>query len=45
MFRSLDFIYAPTRNAEEELDFCTKVLGGEAEGASVLRFTNLSGRK
>ena len=30
MFRSLDFIYAPTRNAEEELDFCTKVLGGEA---------------
>ena len=30
MFRSLDFIYAPTRNAEEELSFCTKVLGGEA---------------
>jgi len=30
MFRSLDFIYAPTRNAEEELSFCTKLLGGEA---------------
>ncbi|MGH2426169.1 MAG: VOC family protein [bacterium] len=30
MFRSLDFIYAPTRNADEELSFCTKILGGEA---------------
>lgn len=30
MFRSLDFIYAPTRNADEELGFCTKILGGEA---------------
>lgn len=30
MFRSLDFIYAPTRNADEELRFCTKILGGEA---------------
>jgi len=30
VFRSLDFIYAPTRNAEEELSFCTKILGGEA---------------
>lgn len=30
MFRSLDFIYAPTRNADQELSFCTEILGGEA---------------
>jgi hypothetical protein len=30
VFRSLDFIYAPTRNADEELSVCTKILGGEA---------------
>lgn len=30
MFRSLDFIYAPNQNADEELSFCTKILGGEA---------------
>jgi hypothetical protein len=30
MFRSLDFIYAPTRSAAEELSFYSNVLGGEA---------------